>query len=71
MRLWSITATALTEEPSFTCSVGSLTVPTGATVWEIVRHYCTGDTDYAIRLVVDFYGTELLAGQRIDLPVDR
>lgn len=62
---------ALIDEPSYTCPTDPVLVSEGDTIWDIGRTYCTGDTQAVIDLLVDFYGTDLRVGQRLDLPVSK
>lgn len=68
--LWGALA-AMDDPPSFSCTTDSVVVQPGDTLDSIARTNCTGDVNGAIRLLVDFYGTDIRPGQRIALPPDR
>lgn len=59
------------DSASFSCTGESVIVQPGDTLDSIARANCTGDVNGAIRLLVDFYGTDIRPGQRIALPPDR
>lgn len=62
-----ILAGGLDDSGEFSCPESVLVQP-GDTLDSIARTNCTGDVRTAIRLLVDFHGTTIYPGQRLEMP---
>ena len=59
----------MSEPPRYSCSVPTVEVNSGDTIYDIVRKNCRGDVSEVTTLLVKVYGTSIDTWQTIHLPV--
>jgi hypothetical protein len=57
------------ESPKYSCSVASVPVERGDTIYSIVREHCSGNVDEVTGLLVRMYGTRIDTWQTVHLPI--
>lgn len=57
------------DSPAYSCSVSSVPVERGDTIYSIVRKHCSGEVDEVTGLVVRMYGARIDTWQVIHLPI--
>ena len=57
------------DSPSYSCSVPSVDVERGDTIYSIVREHCSGNVDEVTGLLVRMYGADIDTWQVIHLPI--
>jgi hypothetical protein len=56
------------DPPAYSCSVSSVPVDSGDTIYGLVREHCSGDVDAVTALMVKTYGARIDTWQVLHLP---